>query len=237
MATRPLPAYRLIASGSSVPMADRQPILDAMNRLLATNWQFEYTHWTLDTNHPFGNDRAIVLFEQDGVIDAFSVFRRLALASTPTVYIESAVIDRTRPVRGVLKVVLNDVLCTEFGHLDPTQEIYLSWRTRSPVAYAHAAAKCDFIRPAIGSHVRGRDDLLTIGKQIAGTLFPGQPLEEQSMIMRGTYRRQKYHEEPKFPLSPEINKWFADHLGNYEDALLCVGATHNRWTSRAEHRS
>lgn len=228
--------FRIIKRGKDIAVDRRQPVLDAMNYLLSTNWSFDYTHWTLEGHHPFTDHHGVVLFENGDRIDAFCVYRRLVINGIASIYFESAVTDRSKAVRGVLKVLLGDVLHQEFGDQSPDQKIYLSWRTRSPIVYAHGSPVCDFITPAIGQSKREDEELKPVGKHIAELLFPGQEIRLETMVMPGAYSRQSYHIEPKVRLAPEINKWFAENLPDTGDAVLCVGWSKNRWSAQLSKR-
>ena len=102
--------FRIIRRGRDIEAGRRQPILNSMNYLLSTNWNFDYTHWTLDGHNPFTDDHGVVLFGNEDQVDAFCVYRRLIVEGIASIYFKSAVSDRNKPVKGVLKVLLGDVL-------------------------------------------------------------------------------------------------------------------------------
>src|SRR6266481_5717795 len=67
---------------SRLDAADRQPLMDAMNGIIAVNWNATEPHWTAASSPFDGKYSLILVYDRFGLI-AFSVYRVLQVSGGP----------------------------------------------------------------------------------------------------------------------------------------------------------
>src|SRR6476469_6367940 len=70
---------------SEIAAADRQPVMDAMNGIIAVNWQAIEPHWTAASS-PFDRKYSLILVYDASSLVAFSVYRVLQMTAGPAIY-------------------------------------------------------------------------------------------------------------------------------------------------------
>src|ERR1700692_4198312 len=70
---------------SRIPAPDRQPLMDAMNGIIAVNWKATEPHWTAASSPFDGKFSLILVYDRSGLV-AFSVYPKLRLMAGPAIY-------------------------------------------------------------------------------------------------------------------------------------------------------
>lgn len=80
----PWPDYAIysLPDASRIEACDRQSLMDAMNGIIAVNWQATEPHWTAISS-PFDRKYSLILVYDGSALVAFSVYRILQLSAGP----------------------------------------------------------------------------------------------------------------------------------------------------------
>ncbi len=70
---------------SQIAPADRQPLMDAMNAIIAVNWKATEPHWTAASSPCDKKYSLILVYERSGLV-AFSVYRVMNIANRQAIY-------------------------------------------------------------------------------------------------------------------------------------------------------
>jgi hypothetical protein len=94
---------------SRISNADRAALMDAMNGIIAVNWQATEPHWTASSS-PFDSKYGLILvFEATGLA-AFSVYRVLRLAGRQAIYRSGTEVLPAHQGRGLYGFFTSEVL-------------------------------------------------------------------------------------------------------------------------------
>src|ERR1700759_1049915 len=70
---------------SQIAPSDQQPLMDAMNTIIAVNWKATEPHWTAASSPCDDKYSLILVYERSGLV-AFSVYRVLNIANRQAIY-------------------------------------------------------------------------------------------------------------------------------------------------------
>src|SRR6188768_2095403 len=70
---------------SQLAIPDRQPLMDAMNGIIAVNWKATEPHWTANSS-PFDPKYSLILVYDNSELAAFSVYRVLRISGGLAIY-------------------------------------------------------------------------------------------------------------------------------------------------------
>jgi len=93
---------------SLVGPGEQRPLMDAMNSIIAVNWQAAEPHWTAASS-PFDKKFSLILVYASSGLVAFSVYRRLRIAGQLAVY-------RSGTARGRQALHRYDRCCKQSRH-------------------------------------------------------------------------------------------------------------------------
>ncbi|WP_229164037.1 hypothetical protein [Bradyrhizobium altum] len=74
-----------LPDASRIEARDRQPLMDAMNGIIAVNWLATEPHWTA-TSSPFDQKYSLILVYDGSGLVAFSVYRILQMSAGLGIY-------------------------------------------------------------------------------------------------------------------------------------------------------
>jgi hypothetical protein len=180
---------------SLVSQSERQPLMDAMNNIIAVNWQATEPHWTAAAS-PFDSKFSLILVYASSGLVAFSVYRTLLIAGQPAIYRSGTEVLPAHQGRGLYGFFTTEILQSA-GACESDAGILYGWRTRNPIVWAANARICEKVAPSLLGD--GQDPTLQAAcVEMCSLLYPGRRLEIPGMIMRGAYghikhRRQVYH--------------------------------------------
>src|SRR5713226_700032 len=94
---------------SLVCRSERQPLMDAMNNIIAVNWEATEPHWTAASS-PFDSKFSLILVYASSGLVAFSVYRTLRIAGQPAIYRSGTEVLPAHQGRGLYGFFTSEVL-------------------------------------------------------------------------------------------------------------------------------
>jgi hypothetical protein len=209
-----------LPDASRIKACDRQPLMDAMNGIIAINWQAREPHWT-STSSPFDKKYSLILVYDGSGLVAFSVYRILQMSAGLGIYRSGTEVLPAHQGRGFYGFFTSEVLkCS--GAAERVGGVLYGWRTRNPIVWAANAKICEKVTPSL------LDDTQDLALQAAciemcTSLYPGKPLELPDMIMRGAYGHIKHHRQDYHGTASLVDAAMSRKIPNSADALFSVG--------------
>jgi hypothetical protein len=206
---------------SQIECADQQSVMDAMNGIIAVNWQATDPHWNAASS-PFDKKYSLILVQDGAGLAAFSVYRMLQVAGCPAIYRSGTEVLPAHQGRGLYRFFTTEVL-KHAGMLDGGDDnILYGWRTRNPIVWAANAKICDKVTPSLLGE--NRDPVLQAAcVEMCTALYPGTALELPDMIMRGAYGHIKHHRQAYRGLAEQVDAAMSRIIPDSADALFSVG--------------
>jgi hypothetical protein len=213
-ATYSFPDASLVSSG------ERQPLMDAMNNIIAINWTATEPHWTAASS-PFDSKFSLILVYARSGLVAFSVYRTLRVAGQRAIYRSGTEVLPAHQGRGLYGFFTTEILKS----LDASESdagILYGWRTRNPIVWAANARICEKVTPSL--HGDTHDDALQAAcVEMCSLLYPGKSLEIPDMIMRGAYGHIKHHRQTYHGAASLVDAAMQRIIPDSADALFSVG--------------
>src|SRR6202011_3110833 len=132
----PWPDYATYSfpDASLVSQGERQPLMDAMNNIIAINWKATEPHRTADSS-PFDSKFSLILVYARSGLVAFSVYRTLRVAGRPAIYRSGTEVLPAHQGRGLYGFFTTEVLkCSGAAEKGDSSVLY-GWRTRNPIVW------------------------------------------------------------------------------------------------------
>src|SRR3977135_1639452 len=144
----PWPDYATYSfpDASLVNPGERRPLMDAMNRIIAVNWQATEPHWTAASS-PFDKKFSLILVYASSGLVAFSVYRRLRIAGQFAIYRSGTEVLPAHQGRGLYGFFTTEVLKSSGAANKDGSGILYGWRTRNPIVWAANAKICERVTP------------------------------------------------------------------------------------------
>ena len=201
---------------------DRQPLMDAMNGIIAVNWKATEPHWTAASSPFDGKYSLILVYDGDGLI-AFSVYRVLQISGGLAIYRSGTEVlagsSGPRPLR-VLHLGSAEIARRAAQENDGS--VLYGWRTRNPIVWAANAKICEKVTPSLLGDAQD-PALQAACIEMCSSLYPGKPLEVPGMIMRGAYGHIKHHRQAYHGTASLVDAAMSRMIPNSADALFSVG--------------
>ncbi|MBR1270971.1 hypothetical protein JQ629_26190 [Bradyrhizobium sp. AUGA SZCCT0222] len=205
---------------SSVAAPDRQPLMDAMNGIIAVNWKASEPHWTADAS-PFDSKFSLILvFSSSGLV-AFSVYRVLRISSGLAIYRSGTEVLPAHQGRGLYGFFTSEVL-RRSGAAEKGDSVLYGWRTRNPIVWAANAKICEKVAPSLLGDTQD-PALQAACIEMCSSLYPGKLLELPGMIMRGAYGHIKHHRQDYHGVASLVDAAMSRVIPDTADALFSVG--------------
>ena len=96
-------------NASHVAASDRQPLMDAMNGIIAVNWNATEPHWTA-ASPPFDSKYSLILVYDGSGLIAFSVYRVLEISGGLAIYRSGTEVLPDHQGRGLYGFFTSEVL-------------------------------------------------------------------------------------------------------------------------------
>jgi hypothetical protein len=207
-------------NASCIAASDRQPVMDAMNRIIAVNWNATEPHWTAASS-PFDSKYSLILVYHSSELVAFSVYRLLQMSGRLAVYRSGTEVLPAHQGRGLYGFFTQEILKRSCAAASGQGLLY-GWRTRNPIVWAANAKICEKVAPSLlgAPHDPG---LQAACIEMCASLYPGKPLEVPAMIMRGAYAHIKHHRQAYHGMASLIEAAMSRVIPNSADALFSVG--------------
>ena len=218
----PWPDYTIYGfpDASLVSLGERQPLTDAMNNIIAVNWEATEPHWT-PVCSPFDRKFGlIVVYDVSGLV-AFSVYRKLRIAGRLSIYRSGTEVLPADQGRGLYSFFTAEVLRSS-GATDSSDGIFYGWRTRNPIVWVANANLCEKITPSLLGDVEDAA-LQAACVEMCQLLYPGKNLEIPGMIMRGAYGHLKHHRQAYRGAVSLVDATMQRMIPDSADALFTVG--------------
>lgn len=218
----PWPDYAVYSfpDASSVAALDREPLMDAMNGIIAVNWKASEPHWTADAS-PFDSKFSLILVFESSGLAAFSVYRVLRISSGLAIYRSGTEVLPAHQGRGLYGFFTTEVLrCS--GAAEKGDSVLYGWRTRNPIVWAANAKICEKVTPSLLGDTQD-PALQAAGIEMCSSLYPDKPLELPGMIMRGAYGHIKHHRQDYRGAASLVDAAMSRVIPDTADALFSVG--------------
>jgi hypothetical protein len=204
---------------SRIAASDRQPLMDAMNRIIAVNWKATEPHWTAASS-PFDSKYSLILACDSSGLVAFSVYRVLRISGRLAVYRSGTEVLPAHQGRGFYGYFTSEVLkCS--GAAEQGSVLY-GWRTRNPIVWAANAKICEKVTPSLLGDAQD-PALQAACVEMCSSVYPGKTLEVPGMIMRGAYGHIKHHRQAYHGAASLVDAAMSRMIPNSADALFSVG--------------
>ena len=205
---------------SCIAAPDRQPLMDAMNGIIAINWKAIEPHWTTDAS-PFDRKYSLILVYDSAGLAAFSVYRVLQISGGLAIYRSGTEVLPARQGRGLYGFFTSEVLkCS--GAADKGDSVLYGWRTRNPIVWAANAKICEKVTPSLLEDTQD-PALQAACIEMCSSLYPDKPLELPGMIMRGAYGHIKHHRQDYHGAASLVDAAMSRMIPDTADALFSVG--------------
>jgi hypothetical protein len=214
-ATYSFPEASLVSPG------ERQPLMEAMNNIIATNWKATEPHWTAASS-PFDSKFSLILVYARSGLVAFSVYRTLRVAGQPAIYRSGTEVLPAHQGRGLYGFFTTEVLKSASASDNSDAGILYGWRTRNPIVWAANARICEKVAPSLLGDTRDAA-LQAACVEMCALLYPGKSLEMPSMIMRGAYGHIKHHRQLYHGAASLVDAAMQRIIPDPADALFTVG--------------
>jgi hypothetical protein len=206
---------------SRISQSDRQPLMDAMNGIIAVNWKAMEPHWT-EASSPFDGKFSLILVYAGSGLVAFSVYRRLRLAAGPAIYRSGTEVLPAHQGRGLYGFLTSEILKASGAAYGGAPGILYGWRTRNPIVWVANDKICERVAPALLGGPRDRA-LQVACVEMCLQLYPGKSLEVPGMIMRGAYGHIRHHRQAYRGMAAAADAAMSRIIPNPADALFFVG--------------
>jgi hypothetical protein len=206
---------------SLVSAGERQSLMNAMNAIIAINWQATEPHWTAASS-PFDTKYGLILVYGGSGLVAFSVYRTLPLSGGLAIYRSGTEVLPAHQGRGLYGFFTAEILKSSAATMQRDSGILYGWRTRNPIVWAANAKICNKVTPSLLGDTQ--DPVLQAAcVEMCSLVYPGRRLEIPGMIMRGAYghikhRRQSYHGEASL-----VDAAMSRMIPDSADALFSIG--------------
>jgi hypothetical protein len=219
----PWPGYTIYSfpDASQIAPADQQPLMDAMNAIIAVNWRATEPHWTAASSPCDRKYSLILVYDPSGLV-AFSVYRVMSVANRSAIYRSGTEVLPAHQGRGLYGFFTSQVLRRPDISASEDGAVLYGWRTRNPIVWAANAKICDRVAPSLLGD-RADPQLQAAGIEMCQTLYPGKQLEMPGMIMRGAYGHIKHNPQRYHGTASVIDAAISRLIPNSSDALFSIG--------------
>jgi hypothetical protein len=214
-------AVHSFPDASRIGRSDRQPLMDAMNGIIAVNWKVTEPHWTTASS-PFDNKYSLILVYDGARLVAFSVYRVLRVSGRPAVYRSGTEVLPAHQGRGLYGFFTSEVLRCSGASGNGDGGLLYGWRTRNPIVWAANAKICEKVTPSLLDDAQD-PALQAACVEMCSSLYPGKPLEVPGMIMRGAYGHIEHHRQAYHGAASLVDTAMSRLIPNSADALFSVG--------------
>ena len=206
---------------SLIAVSDRQPLMDAMNGIIAVNWKASEPHWTAASS-PFDGKYSLILVCDGSDLIAFSVYRMLQISGGLAIYRSGTEVLPAHQGRGLYGFFTSEVLKNAGAADQGDGNVLYGWRTRNPIIWAANAKICEKVTPSLLGDVQD-PALQAACIEMCSSLYPGKPLEVPGMIMRGAYGHIKHHRQTYHGTASLVDAAMSRMIPDSADALFSVG--------------
>jgi hypothetical protein len=215
--------YRIYSfpDASRIGRSHQQPVMDAMNGIIAINWQAAEPHWTAASS-PFESKYSLILVYGHDSLVAFSVYRLLDVGGCHAIYRSGTEVLPAHQGRGLYGFFTSEVLKRSRAAEGGEAGVLYGWRTRNPIVWAANAKVCDKVAPSLLDEAQDAS-LQAACVEMCASLYPGKALEVPGMIMRGAYGHIRHHRQAYHGKASLVDAAMSRLIPDSADALFSVG--------------
>jgi hypothetical protein len=219
----PWPDYAVYSfpDASLVSSGERRSLMDAMNNIIAVNWEAAEPHWTVASS-PFDGKFSLILVSDASGLVAFSVYRKLRIAGRLSIYRSGTEVLPAHQRRGLYGFFTTEILKCSGAADSGDNGIFYGWRTRNPIVWAANARICEKVIPSLLGDIEDTA-LQAACVEMCALLYPGKGLEIPGMIMRGAYGHIKHHRQAYHGAASLVDAAMQRLIPDSADALFTVG--------------
>ncbi len=206
---------------SHIAAFDQQPLMNAMNGIIAVNWKATEPHWTAASSPFDGKYSLILVYDGDGLV-AFSVYRVLQISGGLAIYRSGTEVLPAHQGRGLYGFFTSEVLKSSRAAQENDGSVLYGWRTRNPIVWAANAKICEKVTPSLLGDAQD-PALQAACIEMCSSLYPDKQLEVPGMIMRGAYGHIKHHRQAYHGTASLVDAAMSRLIPNSADALFSVG--------------
>ena len=175
---------------------DQQPLMDAMNGIIAVNWKATEPHWTAASS-PFDGKYSLILVYDGAGLVAFSVYRMLQISGGLAIYRSGTEVLPAHQGRGLYGFFTSEVLKSSGAAEESDGSVLYGWRTRNPIVWAANAKICEKVTPSLLGDAQD-PALQAACIEMCSSLYPGKPPRS---ARHDHARRLRPHQAPSAGLS------------------------------------
>src|SRR3984893_18305666 len=123
---------------SLVGPGEQRPLMDAMNSIIAVNWQAAEPHWT-SASSPFDSKFSLILVYASSGLVAFSVYRTLRIAGRSAIYRSGTEVLPAHQGRGLYGFFTTEILKSAGASDNSDAGILYGWRLSNSDAWGKDA--------------------------------------------------------------------------------------------------
>src|SRR3979409_1425747 len=131
---------------SLIRQSERQPLMDAMNNIIALNWKATEPHWTAAST-PFDSKFSLILVYDGSGLVAFSVYRSLRISGRLAIYRSGTEVLPAHQGRGLYGFFTTEVLKSSGAADSGEAGILYGWRTRKTIGMGRHAKTSRTVKP------------------------------------------------------------------------------------------
>jgi hypothetical protein len=206
---------------SQIVLSDQQPLMDAMNTIIAVNWKATEPHWTTASS-PYDSKYSLILVYDHSGLVAFSVYRVMNVANRQAIYRSGTEVLPAHQGRGLYGFFTSQILKRISASALGDGAVLYGWRTRNPIVWAANAKICDKVAPSLLGD-KADAELQAACVEMCTALYPGKQLEVPGMIMRGAYGHIKHHRQIYHGTASLVDVAMSRMIPDPADALFSVG--------------
>lgn len=210
-----------LPDASQISQSRRQPVMDAMNGIIAINWKAAEPHWTAASS-PFESKYSLILVYDHAALVAFSVYRMLDVGGCHAIYRSGTEVLPAHQGRGLYGFFTSEVLKRSGAAERGEASVLYGWRTRNPIVWAANAKICDKVAPSLLGEAQDTS-LQAACVEMCASVYPGKALELPGMIMRGAYGHIKHHRQAYRGTASLVDAAMLRLIPDSADALFSVG--------------
>ncbi|BAM88375.1 conserved hypothetical protein [Bradyrhizobium oligotrophicum S58] len=205
---------------SQIAAPDRQPVMDAMNSIIAINWKAIEPHWTAAAS-PFDSKYSLILVYDHIGLAAFSVYRVMTIAQRLAIYRSGTEVLPAHQGRGLYGFFTSQIL-KHSSTTTRSEGVLYGWRTRNPIVWAANAKICERVAPSLLGETADAE-LQAACVEMCATIYPDKPLEVPRMIMRGAYGHIEHIRQDYHGAASLVETAMSQIIPDSADALFSVG--------------
>jgi len=204
-----------------LPQEERGALLRRVDEISDSIWLLEPHYWAKLEESLFARDAGCVLIRHADVMVGYSFYQRLHVDGARVVHRITTSLLPEHQGKGLYTAITGRIIATE-QQAAGDEPLYVTLRTSNPISWAANAKWCTVMMPHPDPSKTDMA-LCELGRQVAQILFPRDPLEIPSMVLRGTYASIAYR-EPQHHATPEIDRmFFQNPTLSSQDAFFAIG--------------